>query len=60
MLPYVCLAPIIGLLNTKGQLQYFLIIWALLICVATIQYLLSTRRDTKVETVDLVEVEPVI
>jgi len=60
MLPYVCLAPIIGWLNTKGQLQYFLIIWALLICVATIQYLLSTRRDTKVETVDLVEVEPVI
>jgi hypothetical protein len=60
MLPYVCLAPLIGLLNTKGRLQYFLVIWALLICIAIVKYLLSKRRDTKVEVRNSVEVEPVI
>jgi MFS family permease len=46
MLPYVLLAPIIGFLNTSGQLQYFLIAWALLICGATMLYVFSQRRDT--------------
>jgi MFS family permease len=48
MLPYVLLAPIIGLLNTNGQLYYFLVIWALLICGATATYLLRKRRDTTI------------
>lgn len=38
MLPYVCLAPIIGALNTHGHLNYFLASWALLIGIATFVY----------------------
>lgn len=49
MLPYVLLAPIIGLLSTNGQLHYFLVVWAVLICVATAAYLLLRRRDTEVK-----------
>jgi len=60
MLPYVCLAPLIGLLNTKGQLQYFLIIWALLICGAAAHYLLSKRRDTKVKIEATVKTESIL
>lgn len=48
MLPYVLLAPIIGYLNTNGQLQYFLLAWALLICGAALLYILPKRRDSKV------------
>jgi MFS family permease len=48
MLPYVLLAPIIGYLNTNGQLQYFLLAWALLICGAALLYISSKRRDSKV------------
>ncbi|MEK7153313.1 MAG: MFS transporter [Patescibacteria group bacterium] len=60
MLPYVFLAPIIGSLNTSGQLQYFLIIWALLICAATAIYLLYRRRDTTIKVESPTETEPVI
>lgn len=49
MLPYVMLAPIIGYLNTHNQLEYFLIIWALLISAAIATYLLIKKRDDKVE-----------
>jgi MFS family permease len=48
-LPYVILAPTIGFLNTKGKLNYFLIIWALLIYVAVFIYLVKKRADDKIE-----------
>lgn len=38
-LPYVLLAPLIGFLNTKGDLNYFLIVWSILIFVSIIIYL---------------------
>ncbi|HSX28181.1 MAG TPA: MFS transporter [Candidatus Saccharimonadales bacterium] len=60
MLPYVCLAPIIGLLNTNDQLQYFLIIWASLICGATALYVLAKRSDTKIKVEGSTKTEPVI
>ena len=37
-LPYVALAPIIGYLNTRDDLEYFLISWAILICLAVLLY----------------------
>lgn len=49
MLPYVFLAPIIGLLSTNNQLHYFLITWALLICTAVAVYLLHKHRDTTIK-----------
>jgi len=45
-LPYVILAPIIGTLNTQGNLEYFLIIWTLLILAAVWVYLSRKKRDT--------------
>jgi len=49
MLPYVLLAPLIGYLNTNGQLHYFLIIWAFLIVAAISTYMLVKRRDAVVK-----------
>lgn len=49
MLPYVLLAPLIGMLNTDGHLHYFLITWALLICGAIAVYLGSRRHDTTIK-----------
>ena len=60
MLPYVCLAPIIGLLNTNDQLQYFLIGWALLICGATALYVLTKRGDTRIKVEGSTKTESVI
>lgn len=51
-LPYVFLAPIIGYLNTHGKLDYFLIGWALLICLAILLYLANKKRDTEVRLQD--------
>ncbi len=45
MLPYVGLAPIIGYLNTHDNLEYFLISWSLLMCIATASYLLLKKDD---------------
>jgi len=59
-LPYVCLAPVIGWLNTRGKLQYFLIIWALLIAAATVQYLVTKRGDTVVEIPTTPGTEPIL
>ncbi len=50
-LPYVVLAPIIGYLNTHGNLQYFLISWALLICLAILVYLFLKKQDTKISMI---------
>lgn len=48
-LPYVALAPIIGALNTSGNLEYFLIVWAVLIVVGLLIYLANKKRDEKVK-----------
>jgi len=48
-LPYVALAPLIGYLNTHGQLEYFLVGWAALIGLATLLYLSVKRRDSQVK-----------
>jgi hypothetical protein len=47
-LPYVMLAPIIGALNTHHHLNYFLIIWALLIAAATCMYVVLKRKDARI------------
>ena len=47
-LPYVVLAPIIGYLNTHGELEYFLIPWAILIFFAIALYLFLKKSDTRV------------
>lgn len=51
-LPYVVLAPIIGYLNTQGKLEYFLIGWALLICLAVLLYLSLRKRDQNIEMLE--------
>lgn len=60
MLPYVFLAPIIGFLNTNGHLEYFLVIWALLICGSTALYAVAKRQDTKIKIKDVSGTEPVV
>ncbi len=47
-LPYVALAPIIGYLNTHNHLNYFLIGWALLICLAIFVYLSLKKEGIRV------------
>jgi MFS family permease len=47
-LPYVFLAPLIGYLNNEGKLEYFFVVWAVLILLAVGLYLLVHRRDTQV------------
>ena len=49
MLPYVGLAPIIGYLNTQKHLEYFLVSWAVLICVAVLVYLSLKKRDEQIK-----------
>lgn len=48
-LPYVALAPIIGFLNTQGQLEYFLVVWAVLIVIAIVLYVLLKKQDAWVD-----------
>ena len=50
-LPYVVLAPIIGYLNTHNNLEYFLIVWAILIFVAILLYLSLKKKDDFVSMV---------
>lgn len=58
-LPYVVLAPVIGYLNTQGKLEYFLVIWALLIGVAVVFYLTLKKRDARISLAkEEVEIEP--
>jgi predicted MFS family arabinose efflux permease len=45
VLPYVILAPLIGLLNMQGKLHWFLIGWTALIMMAWAYYIVSKRRD---------------
>lgn len=51
-LPYVALAPIIGTLNSQGNLNYFLIIWPILIFIALFIYLMNKKRDEKIEIIN--------
>ena len=50
-LPYVILAPIIGYLNMHNNLEYFLIIWAILIFVAILLYLSLKKKDAFISMV---------
>ncbi|MDP3901064.1 MAG: MFS transporter [bacterium] len=50
-LPYVALAPLIGYLNMRGDLEYFLVGWALLICIAVLLYLLLKKKDAQIRIV---------
>lgn len=52
ILPYVVLAPIIGYLNTQRNLEYFLITWAVLVCIAIYIYLHSKKDDTSVSLIE--------
>ncbi|MDD3183123.1 MAG: MFS transporter [Alphaproteobacteria bacterium] len=45
-LPYVVLAPVIGALNTQGNLEYFLIVWPILIIGALLFYLRQKKEQT--------------
>lgn len=47
-LPYVMLAPVIGYLNTNGQIAYFLVAWSILIFGAVGIYLVTKKRDTNI------------
>jgi MFS family permease len=51
-LPYVALAPIIGYLNTHDKLEYFLVIWAILILTAVLLYLSLKKKDINVGMVN--------
>ena len=42
--PYIALAPIIGYLNTNGELHYFLFFWSVLMCLALALYLILKSR----------------
>lgn len=50
-LPYVILAPIIGYLNMRNNLEYFLIVWAVLICLAILIYLSFKKKDIQISLV---------
>lgn len=51
-LPYVLLAPIIGTLNTQGNLNVFLFVWALLIFLALLMYMSKKKNDEQIKIVD--------
>jgi MFS family permease len=48
-LPYVCLAPLIGYLNTQSQLHYFLISWSVVILAVTLLYLIVNKKDAHIK-----------
>lgn len=49
MLPYIALAPIIGTLNSQGNLHWFLLSWSALILFAILLYLSNKKRDELVK-----------
>lgn len=51
-LPYVLLAPIIGNLNSNNKLEYFLIIWSILMIIALWAYLSKKKQDAKISLVE--------
>ena len=50
-LPYVVLAPIVGYLSTHNKLEYFLVSWAILICIAILAYLSLKKKDAQISMV---------
>ena len=48
-MPYVALAPLIGTLNVRGELNYFLITWPVLILLSVLIYLALKKRDTYIK-----------
>lgn len=46
-LPYVLLAPVIGYMNTQGKLEYFLVVWAVLIVLSVFVYLSKVKSEAK-------------
>lgn len=51
-LPYVILAPIIGNLNSNNKLEYFLVVWPVLMLITTAIYLSKKKQDIKISFVD--------
>jgi MFS family permease len=45
-LPYVLLAPLIGYLNTRAKLHYFLLAWSVLVLFSVGLYLKNKRKDS--------------
>lgn len=55
-LPYVVLAPLIGYLNSRGKLSYFLVVWACFVALAFVVYWKYVRgNQVVVKVADLVE-----
>lgn len=50
-LPYIALAPIIGVLNSQNKLEYFLIFWTVLIAISLTIYLSLKKKDIKISFV---------
>lgn len=48
-LPYVALAPIVGYLNTRNKLEYFLIAWSILIFLAILMYVWLKKKDSLID-----------
>lgn len=51
-LPYVFLAPIIGSLNSNNKLEYFLVVWPILMAIATWIYLSRKKQDARISLVE--------
>lgn len=47
--PYVGLAPIIGYLSAHNQLEYFLVVWSVLIVAAVGMYVVLKKRDAVID-----------
>lgn len=43
-LPYLMLAPLIGYLNSKNQIEYFFVVWAVLIFISLAYYIILKRK----------------
>jgi MFS family permease len=56
-LPYIFLVPVIGYLSNRGSLDYFLVVWSVIIVSAVTFYLLLKKSDSRIP---LVEGNPVL
>lgn len=52
-MPYIVLAPVVGYLNARNELEYFLISWSFLIFFAVAFYLMLARRDVQLNIAKL-------
>lgn len=51
--PYIALAPLIGYLNTNGELHYFLFFWSILMCIALALYLILKKQNVLVSVKEM-------